>query len=268
MTAFDESERRIWAGRADAFAGSFARLCAYPVSRLLDAAGVAEGVRVLDVGTGTGTAAAAACGRGARVTAVDAEPSMVARAARAVPGADVRLAALPELPFADGAFDAVVGNFVVNHVGRPRAALAELRRVTRPGGRIAVTVWALPAAAGQALLGRAVEAAGVGRPAHLPMVDPGDDFSRTEAGLAGLLDAAGLADAGCETLRWDHRTTAGEWWSGPASGAATIGQIVTGQSPEVIEAIKGHFDALCAGFTGADGVLSLPHAALLAHGRA
>ncbi|MDT0346822.1 class I SAM-dependent methyltransferase [Streptomyces litchfieldiae] len=58
------------------------------------------------------------------------------------PAAEVRLAALPGLPFADGKFDAVLANFVLNHAGRPRAALTELRRVTHPGGRIAVTVWA------------------------------------------------------------------------------------------------------------------------------
>ena len=129
VTAFDAYERRTWAGRAEAFAGSFAQLCAYTVPQLLDAAGVRAGVRVLDVGTGTGTAAVAACRRGAKVTAVDAEPSMVELAARAAPAADVRVAVLPQLPFDDGRFDAVVGNFVLNHVGRPRDALAELRRV-------------------------------------------------------------------------------------------------------------------------------------------
>ncbi|MFF4898182.1 methyltransferase domain-containing protein [Streptomyces sp. NPDC001068] len=118
QTAFDESERRGWAGQAHAYAASFAKLCAYPVSALLDAAGVGEGLRVLDVGTGTGTVAALACERGAKVTAVDAEPDMAAQAAPAAPGADVRLAALPQVPFADDEFDATVGNFVLNHVGR------------------------------------------------------------------------------------------------------------------------------------------------------
>ncbi|MGW2628762.1 class I SAM-dependent methyltransferase [Streptomyces chattanoogensis] len=267
MTAFDESERRAWAGQADAYAGGFAKLCAYPVPRLLDAAGVREGSRALDVGTGTGTVAVAACERGAKVTAVDAEPGMVALAAQTAPAADVRLAGLPRLPFAAAEFDAVVGNFVLNHVGRPRAALAELCRVTRPGGRIAVTIWAAPAAAGQALLGRAVQAAGVTRPAHLPALAPEDDFPRTEEGFAALLGDAGLADVCCETVLWGHRTTPEEWWSGPAAGVATIGQIVTGQPPEIIGEIKGHFDSLCAEFTDSDGVLVLPHAALMAYGR-
>ncbi|MDT0341518.1 class I SAM-dependent methyltransferase [Streptomyces litchfieldiae] len=268
MTAFDESERRAWAGRGEAYAGSFAKLCAYPVPRLLDAAGVRHGTRVLDVGTGTGTTAAAACERGARVTAVDAEPGMVALATRAAPAAEVRLATLPILPFADQQFDAVVGNFVLNHVGRPRAALAELRRVTVPGGRIAVTIWAAPAAAGAALLGRAVEAAGVTRPGHLPGLAPEDDFPRTEQGFAVLLSDTGLADVACETLFWDHRTTVEEWWSGPASGVATIGQIVTSQPPAIVAEIKAHFDVLNAEFTDPEGALVLPHAALLAQGGA
>ncbi len=207
QTAFDESQRRTWAGQADAYAASFAKLCAYPVPGLLDAAAVRENARILDVGTGTGTAAAVACERGAKVTAVDAESGMVARAALAAPEADVRLAALPRLPFADDQFDAVVGNFVLNHVGRPRDAQREIRRVTRPGGRTAVTIWAVPAAPGQALLGRAVQAAGVTRPADLPALAPEDDFPRTQQGLAALLSEAGLKDVICDTVAWGHRTT-------------------------------------------------------------
>jgi ubiquinone/menaquinone biosynthesis C-methylase UbiE len=135
-TVFDESERRIWAGRADAYAASFAKLCAYAVPGLLDAAGVGTGNRVLGVGTGTGAVAGAAWERGARVVAVDADAGMVEVAAKAVPGAEVRVGELPELPFGEGEFDAVVGNFVINHVGRPpAAALAEMRRwCGRAGG--------------------------------------------------------------------------------------------------------------------------------------
>ncbi|WP_243744778.1 class I SAM-dependent methyltransferase [Streptomyces hainanensis] len=209
---------------------------------------------------------AVAVAAGARVTAVDAEPDMVAFAARAAPDADVRLATLPHLPFADGELDAVVGNFVLNHVGRPRAAPAELRRVTRVGGRIAATVWRAPPAAGQTLLGRAVEAAGASRPAHLVPLAQEDDFPRTERGLAELFVAAGLTEVTCETVAWEHRVTAGEWWSGPGAGAATVGQIVTAQPPAVVAEIKARFTALSAEFAGPGGVLTLPHAALLAVG--
>ncbi|AKA06732.1 type 11 methyltransferase [Streptomyces noursei ZPM] len=267
-TPFDASERRAWAGRAAAYAPGFGRLCAYTVPRLLDAAGVGDGTRVLDVGTGTGTAAAVACARGARVTAVDAEPDMVRTAAAAAPTAAVQLATLPQLPFPDGTFDAVVGNYVLNHVGRPRTALAELRRVTRPGGRIALTVWAAPPAAGQALLGRAVRAAGVPRPPDAPALAPEDDFPRTADGLAALLRTAGpLFAVECAVVSWEHRTTLAEWWHGPAAGVATIGRVVTSRGPAATERIRRHFVALAAEFTAPDGQLVLPHVALLASGR-
>lgn len=285
VNAFDAFERRAWKGRAEAYAGSFAELCRYAVQDLLDAAGVragtasavraggsaqssgaaeAAGIRVLDVGTGPGTVAAAAVARGARVTAVDAEPSMVARAAMSVPEAEVRHALLPDLPFPDGAFDAVVGNFVLNHVGRPAAALAELRRVTAPGGRTALTVWSSPHAPGQALLGRAVQSVGVERPASVPELDAEEDFPRTEAGLAALFAAAGLPGARTRTLAWDHVVDADVWWSGPAAGIASVGQILAAQTPEVVAAIRLRYEELAAEFRRPDGLLALPHRALLA----
>jgi ubiquinone/menaquinone biosynthesis C-methylase UbiE len=81
--------------------------------------------------------AAAATSAGAEVTAVDADPSMIAAAARVVPGVKFGVAALPALPFGDAQFDSALANFVINHVGRPLSALAERRRVTAPGGHVA-----------------------------------------------------------------------------------------------------------------------------------
>lgn len=267
MTAFDEGERHTWSGRAAAYAESFAGLCAHPVPQLLDAAGVRRGLRVLDVGTGPGTVAVAACARGARVTAVDAEPGMVELAARAAPEAVARVAMLPELPFADGEFDAVVGNFVLNHVGRPRAALAELRRVVRPGGSVALTIWAVPAGSGQQLLGRALQAAGAVRPPRLPPLAAEDDFPRDPQGLAALMTSAGLRDASCATLDWDHRVDAEHWWSGVAAGVAFVGQLLRSQPEPVRTAAKRHYDRLSQEFSAPDGRLLLPHTALLACAR-
>jgi SAM-dependent methyltransferase len=250
-----------------AYATSFGKLCAHTVPILLDAAGVTAETRVLDVGTGPGTVAAAAHARGARVAAVDADREMLALAAAAVPDADVRRAVLPELPHAAGTFDATVANFVINHVGRPAAAVAELHRVTRPGGRVAVTVWSVPGGVGQGLLGGAVHAAGARRPDHLPMVDEALDFPRTEEGLAALLSAAGLVDVVSTKVLWTHRTAPEEWWDGAVRGVGTIGQTVSGQQPAVVTEIRRHYDLMCREFTTPEGGVALPHVAILAHGR-
>ncbi|MEV6970073.1 class I SAM-dependent methyltransferase [Hamadaea sp. NPDC051192] len=265
---FDQQERRQWRDRAAAYADSFGHLCGHTAPALLDAVAVRPGSRLLDVGTGTGTVAALAVERGAAVTAADAEPSMVAYARDRVPAAHIVEAILPELPFDDGVFDAVVANFVLNHVGDPRTAVAELRRVTRPGGRVGVTIWPYPQPPLQRLWADAVEVPGLVRPAERVSVAPELDFARTPSGLAGLLSEAGLGEVGCDTVTWEHVTDAEDWWSGPASGIASIGQLVVAQTPEVVDRIHVRYLELAAAYQRADGMLALPTAALLASGTA
>jgi ubiquinone/menaquinone biosynthesis C-methylase UbiE len=91
---------------------------------------------LLDVGCGEGELAATLLSDGWRVTAVDSSPRMVEiTAGRDV---DVRVAALPALPFPDARFDCVVGAWVLHYLTGPAvtAALAEIRRVLRPDGRV------------------------------------------------------------------------------------------------------------------------------------
>lgn len=262
-TDFDDHERSRWAGRAAAYHGSFAALCAYPAGALLDAAGVEAGVRLVDAGTGPGTVAALACSRGAAVVAVDTEPSMLDLARRHVPAA-VSQAALPDLPFTDGCFDAAVANFVINHVGDPAAALTELQRVVRSGGRIAVTIWPYPAPPAQQLWGQVFDAADIERPSTMPRLAADKEFPRTAEGLSSLLRHVGLTDVRCDTLTWTHRTDPEDWWSGPANGIGTPGLLMERQSPSTIGRIRHQYDRLTGPYRGADGLLALPTAALLA----
>src|ERR1700758_3746906 len=232
---FDEYERVRWAGRAAAYQRSFGPLCAYPASALLDAALVTGGCLVLDAGTGPGPVAALAVGRGAQVVAVDAEASMLEVVRRQGPAATVRQAILPDLPFPDGAFDAAVGNFVINHLGDPPAGVAELARVVRPGGRIAVTIWPDPEPPLdrpplQQLWIDIARAAGLQRPATVPWLDTDKNFARTADGLVGLLRNAGLSDTRCDTISWVHRTDPDDWWSGSANGIGSLGVMMTGQT--------------------------------------
>jgi SAM-dependent methyltransferase len=263
-TTFDDYERVQWDGKAAAYRDSFASLCAYPAGPLLDAAEVGEGVRVLDVGTGTGTVAALACARAAKVTAADAEPSMLEIARRLAPAAETRHAVLPHLPFPDAFFDAVVANFVINHVGDPEAAVREMRRVVRPGGRVAVTVWPYPAPPARQLWNTIFDAAGVQRPTDLPGVAPDKDFARTPDGLADLLDRAGLTDGRCDVITWTHRTHPETWWAGPANGLGAVGALLQRQDPAMIARIRHQYDQHIAPYRDTDGQLGLPTAALLA----
>ncbi|SNT41364.1 Ubiquinone/menaquinone biosynthesis C-methylase UbiE [Asanoa hainanensis] len=258
---FDEHERAQWAGRASVYRDTLAALCAGPAESLLDAAGVSAGVAVLDVGTGSGTVASLALVRGASVIAVDAEPSMVALAALSLP--DVRLASLPELPFAAGLFDAAVANFVVNHVGDPLAAVAELGRVVRPGGRVAVTIWPHPQPVAQRLWADIFAAASVVRPPDLPRVEVGHDFPRSVEGLSSLFARSGYADVSGSELSWIHRTDPEAWWNGPAAGIGATGAVLTAQDSATRSRVRSEFDRLTAPFMEADGRLALPTSAVL-----
>lgn len=267
VSEFDAHERRLWSGRAAAYRDSWAGLCAHVAPVLLDAVPVSAGVRLLDVGTGVGTLAGLAVARGARVRAVDAEPGMVTMAAAAVPAAEMCQAVLSELPYRDDTFDVVTANFVINHVGDPCRAVAELCRVARPGGHVAVSIWPSPPLPSQAAWGEIFAAAGLGRTPGMRL--PTElDFPRTVAGLAGLAWSAGLVAVRAETVAWQHRTAPEAWWLGVASGIGTAGHVFLQQPAEVRARVRDQYERYVAKHRTADGLLCLPAAALWATGTA
>lgn len=105
----------------------------------------APGMRVLDLATGTGWTARRLAELGCTVTGVDfaAEMLTAARKRASARGLEIefRQADAEALPFEDGEFDAVISTFGVMFVQRPEDAAAELARVCRPGGRLALAVW-------------------------------------------------------------------------------------------------------------------------------
>src|SRR5712692_5240337 len=106
-----------------------------------DFAGVETGQRVLDVGAGTGALAAELVRRDAEVAAVEPAPSFVAALRSRFPSADVQQAAAEELPWPDASFDAALAQLVVTFMSNAPAGVAEMRRVVRPGGIVAVCMW-------------------------------------------------------------------------------------------------------------------------------
>jgi demethylmenaquinone methyltransferase/2-methoxy-6-polyprenyl-1,4-benzoquinol methylase len=107
--------------------------------RLAAAAVVRPGDRVLDAACGTGDLALADAEAGAReVVGVDFSPRMLERARRKSPAIEWVQGDLLDLPFPDSSFDAATVGFGVRNVADLERSLCELRRVLRPGGRLAV----------------------------------------------------------------------------------------------------------------------------------
>ena len=201
--AFTEYERTAHDCIAGSYGKNFAPLTSLALAALLDAAGIAAGLRVLDVATGPGVAAAAAQARGAAVTGVDVSAVMIDMARAAHPGVSFEVAEVTALPFPDAAFDVVLCNFALGHFPEPEAAVAECMRVLRAGGRLAFSWWDQPAR--QRVQGLFREAIAELALPPAPGLPPGHDtlrFSDPEA-FAGLLRSAGLEGVKVQ----EHRTT-------------------------------------------------------------
>jgi demethylmenaquinone methyltransferase / 2-methoxy-6-polyprenyl-1,4-benzoquinol methylase len=106
--------------------------------RLAAQAAVSPGDRVLDACCGTGDLAVAASKAGGRVTGLDFSERMLERARRKAPELEWVQGDLLALPFDESSFDAATVGFGIRNVEDVEAGLRELRRVLRPGGRLAV----------------------------------------------------------------------------------------------------------------------------------
>lgn len=102
------------------------------------------GERILDVAAGTGTSSAALRRTGARVVAVDFSPGMIAEGRRKHGDIEFIEADAERLPFGDNEFDAVTISFGLRNVNNPKAALSEMYRVLKPGGRLVVCEFSKP----------------------------------------------------------------------------------------------------------------------------
>ncbi|MEV0645683.1 methyltransferase domain-containing protein [Phytomonospora sp. NPDC050363] len=136
MTAIFEATVPDRVGYLDRAAASESGRAYKPL--LLDALEIGPGHTVVDLGCGPGTDLAAMA-RAARVYGIDHDPSMAGPAAervRALPDVEVVIGDVHDLPFGTATVDRVRTDRVLQHVAEPSRALAEARRILRPGGRL------------------------------------------------------------------------------------------------------------------------------------
>ncbi len=169
--------------------------------RLVEAAAIAPGDRVLDVACGTGVLARAAAkvvGPSGSVSGIDLAPGMLALASRLAPEVTFHHGPAEDLPFDAGAFDKVVSQFGLMFFRDRIQALREMRRVLRPGGRLAIAVWAslddTPAYAAEVELLDRLAGSAAANALRAPFVlgNPEDVLS--------LVVRAGFADAAVRTV--------------------------------------------------------------------
>lgn len=142
--AFAAFEQQSWEVVSHDYAYWFPPLTRQSVESLLDAACVGSPCRLLDVATGPGVVVAGAVARGIDTIGLDFAVEAVDIASDNVPSAHFEVGDAQAMSFTDQSFDAVICAYGIMHMSNPDLALAQMYRVLRPGGRIAVSVWEVP----------------------------------------------------------------------------------------------------------------------------
>lgn len=265
LEAFADWERDAWEQRAVAYAASLPDLTACAAAGLLDAARVRAGTALLDAATGPGVVGSAALARGARATAVDQSAAMVSLAARALPGTTVVQAPVEQMPFPDGAFEAVTAGFLINHLARPAVGVREMVRLLASGGRLAVSVWDVA---------EANPALGLFGPVALsfgpaPATPAGPDSTRyaDDAALTELLAEAGLIDVRVERVRWTVEVEPGAWFDAVAAATPRTGAVLARASSAETAVLRDRYvERALDCFAAGNGRVRLPATAVIGSG--
>src|SRR3954452_1849415 len=186
-----------------------------------DFAGIQAGQRVLDCGAGTGALTAELVERLGPESVIAAEPSprFVDALKRKFPDVDVQLAPAEDLPLPDGELDAALAQLVISFTTDAPEAVAELKRVVRSGGTVAICMWDL--GGGMEMLAAIARARRV--------VDPtpgGDDVltSWQPEAMIELLAGAGLRDVSVATLEVESDYSGfDELWAALSGGVGPAG---------------------------------------------
>jgi SAM-dependent methyltransferase len=241
-----EVQGRLWSLHAENWAQLHERHMQPAYVAALDALGVGEGTRLLDIGCGAGLALRLAADRGAEVTGLDASPGLLDFARRRVPGATIVEGELQTLPFADDSFDAVTGFNSFQYAADPVAALREAARVTTPGGRVVALVWSPKEISALAphleSLGKLMPPPPPGAPG--PFALTGRDALEAFF-VAGGLAVADVADVPC-TYAYPDTATA-------LAALSSAGPVVRVAEHAGEHAVRADIEAFLAGHVREDG---------------
>lgn len=181
--------------------------------RIADAADIRAGQSVLDVACGTGVLLRVCAERikpGGRATGLDRNDGMLAVAKRKYPEASWRTGMAEALPFEDASFDRIVSQFGLMFFEDRAQALKEMWRALRPGGRLAVAVWAsladTPGYAAMTAVLRRLFGAEIARELESPYVLGNRDE------LLTLFEASEVPEVTIETLEGSARFRSIEDW--------------------------------------------------------
>ncbi len=240
--------------------------------RMLALTTPARGDRVLELACGAGGpgfAAAALVAPGGEVVVSDASPEMTAIAARRAPrdGVRTRVLDIERIDEDDASFDVVLCREGLMLVPDPALGAAEIRRVLRPGGRVALSVWGPRER--NPWLGVVFDV--VGAQLGVPVPPPGvpHPFSLGDAErLAGVLRGAGMTGVEVSELQMPYRAdSADEWWERTVALAGPLAQRLAGLPPGTARELRDRATAAIGAYATPAG-LEIPGVCLLASARA